>query len=278
MNWFAEAFPERFIQTGIAEQNLVAVASGLASMGKIPFASSYAAFNPGRNWEQIKTNICLNDQPVKIIGSHAGLMTGLDGATHQMLEDIALTRTLPNMIVICPLDSVEAEKATMTIAEDSRPTYMRLARDNSPVVTTVRTPFSLKSAQVFSPGKDITIISTGIMTYEALVAAEQLYATGIDAEVIHVPVIKPLDAVTILRSVQKTGAVITVEEAQLIGGLGSAVAELLGENLPTAMKRIGVVDRFGESGKPYELMDIFGLRSNDIVKAVHGLMTELGRQ
>jgi transketolase len=155
---------------------------------------------------------------------------------------------------------------------------MRLARDNSPVVTTVRTPFSLKSAQVFSPGKDITIISTGIMTYEALVAAEQLYATGIDAEVIHVPVIKPLDAVTILRSVQKTGAVITVEEAQLIGGLGSAVAELLGENLPTAMKRIGVVDRFGESGKPYELMDKFGLRSNDIVKAVHGLMTELGRQ
>lgn len=278
INWFAEEFPERFIEIGIAEQNLVAVASGMAAMGKIPFASSYAAFNPGRNWEQIKTTIALNDWPVKIIGSHAGLLTGPDGATHQMLEDIAIMRAMPNMVTVVPCDSVEAEKATLAIAEDTRPTYLRLARDKTPVFTSERTPFSLKRAHVFSTGKDITIISTGVMTYQALVAAEKLYKEGIDAEVVHVPVIKPLDGVTILRSVQKTQAVITIEEAQIIGGLGGAVTEFLSENLPVPVRRMGIKDRFGESGEPFELIEKFGLSANDIAKNVHGFLSELGRQ
>ncbi len=278
MNSFAEEFPERFIEVGIAEQNLVTLASGMAAMGKIPFTSSYAAFSPGRNWEQIRTTICLNDQPVKIIGSHAGVSVGPDGATHQMLEDLALMRALPNMVVIAPGDAVEAAKATEAIAEDKRPAYMRLAREATPIFTTSRTPFSLDRAYVVSPGKDITIVATGIMTYQALLAAEKLYPDGIDAEVVHVPVIKPLDSVTILKSAEKTGAVITAEEAQINGGLGSAVAELLVENLPMPMKRIGIKDHFGESGKPEELMKAFGLSAEHIVRAAHQLLIDAGRQ
>lgn len=264
MNLFAEAFPDRFIEIGVAEQNLVTIGSGLAAMGKIPFVSSYAAFSPGRNWEQIRTTICLNDRPVKIIGSHAGLSVGPDGATHQMLEDIALMRALPNMVVIAPGDSLEAEKATIAMAKDHRPNYMRLAREETPIITTTKTPFVIGQAQVFAPGKDITIISTGTMTYHSLVAAEKLFAQGIDIEVIHCPTIKPLDSVTILKSVMKTGAVITCEEAQITGGLGGAVAELLGEEFPVPMKRIGVRDKYGESGTPDELFKHFGLTSEHI--------------
>lgn len=278
MDLFAEEFPERFIEVGIAEQNLVTVASGLAAMGKLPFTSSYAAFSPGRNWEQIRTTVCLNNQPVNIIGSHAGVSVGPDGATHQMIEDIAIMRVLPNMVVIAPADSVEAEKATMAIAEDKRPAYLRLAREPTPIITTARTPFSLSRAYVFSSGKDLTILSTGTMTYHALAAAEKLYKDGIDAEVVHVPVVKPLDAVTILASVEKTGAVITAEEAQINGGFGSAIAELLGENHPAPIRRVGIKDRFGESGEPNQLMKHFGLTADDIAKTAHSLMTELGRQ
>lgn len=278
MDIFAKEFPERFVQVGVAEQNLVTVASGMAAMGKIPFASSYAAFSPGRNWEQIRTTIALNDRPVKIVGSHAGISVGPDGATHQMLEDIAIMRSLPNMVVIAPADAVEAEKATLAIAEDSRPAYLRLAREATPVFTSERTPFSLNRAYVFTPGRDLTIIATGTMTYHALQAAEKLYKEGIDAEVVHVPVVKPLDAVTILQSVQKTSVVVTAEEAQINAGLGGAVAELLGENLPTPMRRVGVRDRFGESGEPDELMKHFGLDANHIAKTAHALLSELGRQ
>lgn len=278
MNLFAKEFPERFVQIGVAEQNLVTVASGLAAMGKIPFASSYAAFSPGRNWEQIRTTIALNNQPVKIVGSHAGVSVGPDGATHQMLEDIALMRALPNMVVVAPADAVEAEKATLVLAEDSRPAYLRLAREATPVLTSERTPFSLSRAQVFSPGRDVSIIATGTMTYQAMAAAEKLYKEGVDAEVVHVPVIKPLDAVTILQSVQKTGAVVTAEEAQVNGGLGGAIAELLGENLPAPMRRVGMKDRFGESGQPDELLKHFGLDANHIAKTVHGFLSELGKQ
>ena len=278
MDLFAKEFPERFVQVGVAEQNLVTVASGLAAMGKVPFASSYAAFSPGRNWEQIRTTIALNDRPVKIVGSHAGVSVGPDGATHQMLEDIALMRALPNMVVVAPADAVEAEKATLALAEDSRPAYLRLAREATPVITSERTPFSLNRAQVFSSGRDITIVSTGTMTYHALLAAELLYKEGVDAEVIHLPVIKPLDAVTILQSVQKTGAVVTAEEAQINAGLGGAVAELLGENLPTPLRRVGMRDRFGESGQPDELFKHFGLDANHMVKTVHSFLSELGRQ
>lgn len=273
MHLFREAYPERFVEIGVAEQNLVTVGSGLAAMGKIPFVSSYAAFSPGRNWEQIRTTICLNERPVKIVGSHAGVSVGPDGATHQMLEDLALMRVLPHMVVIAPGDSVEAKKATQALAEDTKwPGYLRLAREASPVFTTDKTPFEIGKAYVYAEGSDLTIISTGVMTYQALVAAEKLYKQGIDVEVIHCPTVKPLDAVTILKSVQKTGAVITAEEGQISGGLGGAVAELLGEECPVPMKRIGIKDRFGESGKPDELMEHFGLTAKHIALVAHDLL------
>ena len=278
MHFFKEAFPDRFFEVGIAEQNLATVGSGLASQGKIPFVSSYAAFSPGRNWEQIKTTAALNDVPVKIVGSHAGLYTGADGATHQMLEDIALMRVMPNMVVIAPCDAVEAKKATLAMAADNRPNYLRLAREAIPVITTEKTPFEIGKAYVFEPGQDITIIATGTMTHRALVAAHLLYKDGIDAEVIHVPTIKPLDAITILKSVEKTGAVITVEEAQITGGLGGAVAELLSEQLPTRMVRMGMKDHYGESGKPVELFEHFGLTAKHIALEAHQLLSQIGKQ
>lgn len=272
MGAFRDAFPERFIEVGVAEQNLVTVGSGMAAMGKIPFVSSYAAFSPGRNWEQIRTTICLNDQPVKIVGSHTGLSVGPDGATHQMLEDIALMRVLPNMVVIAPCDSIEAEKATLAMAKDRRPNYLRLAREAVPTITTEATPFEIGKAYVYAPGTDVTIIATGTMTYHAMLAAEQMYKDGIDAEVIHVPTIKPLDTETILKSVRKTGCVVTVEEAQIAGGLGGAIAELLAENNPVPMKRIGMQDRFGESGQPSELVQHFGLDAKHIRLAAHHIV------
>jgi transketolase len=272
MSLFKEAFPDRFVEIGVAEQNLVTVGAGLAAMKKIPFVSSYAAFSPGRNWEQIRTTICLNDQPVKVVGSHAGVSVGPDGATHQMLEDIALMRVLPNMVVIVPGDSVEAEKATLAMAKDRRPNYLRLAREATPIITTEATPFEIGKAYVYAPGTDVTIISTGTMTYQALLAAEQLFKDGIDAEVVHVPTIKPLDSETILKSVRKTGRVITVEEAQITGGLGGAIAELLAEHLPTLMHRIGMQDRFGESGAPDELLHYFGLDAKHIRLAAHHIV------
>jgi len=273
MSLFKKEFPERFVEIGVAEQNLVTVGSGLAAMKKIPFVSSYAAFSPGRNWEQIRTTICLNDQPVKIVGSHAGISVGPDGATHQMLEDIALMRVLPNMVVVVPGDSIEAEKATLALAADKRPAYLRLAREATPILTTDKTPFEIGKAYVYAPGGDITIIATGTMTYQALDAAHRLFIQGIDAEVIHVPTIKPLDAVTILKSVQKTGKVITVEEAQINGGLGGAIAELLSEEHPVKLKRIGMRDRFGESGDPIKLLDHFGLTAKHIMLAAHSMVS-----
>lgn len=275
---FAKEFPDRYVQVGIAEQNLVTVGSGMAAQGKIPFVSSYAAFSPGRNWEQIRTTICLNDRPVKIVGSHAGLYTGPDGATHQILEDIALMRVLPNMVVVVPCDSIEAEKATLALAADKRPGYLRLARDKSPVITSDKTPFEIGKAQVFAHGTDVTIIATGTMTYQALAAAELLYKDGIDAEVVHVATIKPLDNVTILQSAKKTKMVITVEEAQIAGGLGGAVTELLSEHYPVPIKRMGMQDRFGESGKPAELIDYFGLTAKHIAMAAHQMQDLYGRK
>lgn len=269
---FKETFPERFIQIGVAEQNLVTVSSGMAAMGKIPFCSSYAAFMPGRCWEQIRTTICLNDRPVKLVGSHAGLSVGPDGATHQMLEDIALMRALPNMVVIAPGDSKEAEKATVAMSEDSRPNYLRLAREDTPVFTTDNTPFEIGKAYIYQPGTDVTIVATGTMTYQALLAARSLAKDGISAEVVHCPTIKPLDEDTILSSVKKTGKVVTAEEHQINGGLGSAVAELLGEKHPAPLRRIGVKDRFGESGKPEELLRARGLTHTHIALAVHELV------
>jgi len=274
MHLFAEAFPERFVEIGVAEQNLVTVGSGMAAMGKIPFVSSYAAFSPGRNWEQIRTTIALNDRPVRIVGSHAGISVGPDGATHQMLEDIALMRALPNMVVVAPCDSIEAEKATLALATDKRPAYLRMAREATPIITTTDTPFTLGQAEIFYEGADVTVISTGTMTPQAVLAARMLARDGIHCEVVHVATIKPLDAKTILKSAQKTRHVITAEEAQINGGLGGAVAELLGEYLPTPMKRIGIKDRFGESGKPDELMKHFGLTAHHIAMAAHHILLD----
>lgn len=256
---FAEAFPDRYVEVGIAEQNLVTVASGMARAGKIPFTSSYAAFSPGRNWEQIRTTITLNEQPVKIVGSHAGISVGLDGATHQMLEDIALMRVLPHMVVVAPGDSIEAEKATRAIAENGKPCYIRLAREKTPVISTEESPFELGKAYVLREGSDISLFGTGTMTYQLLVAAKELEKQGINAEVVHVPTIKPLDEETILASVSKTGRAVSAEEAQIAAGFGGAIAEVLGEKKPTPLKRIGMQDRYGESGKPDELLDHFGL-------------------
>jgi transketolase len=267
MSLFKEAFPERFIEVGVAEQNLVTLGSGLAAMGKIPFVSSYAAFSPGRNWEQIRTTICLNDRPVKIVGSHAGVSVGPDGATHQMLEDISLMRVLPNMVVLVPCDSLEAAKATQAMARDPRPNYLRLAREATPVFTKPDAPFTIGPAYIFRDGQDVSLIATGIMTYRALVAAEALKAEGIRAEVIHVPTVKPLDTATILASVRTTRAIVTVEEGQINGGLGGAIAELVSEKLPVPVIRIGMVDRFGESGQPDELLTHFGLSSEQISQA-----------
>ncbi|HEY4964381.1 MAG TPA: transketolase C-terminal domain-containing protein [Candidatus Saccharimonadales bacterium] len=274
MYLFRDEFPDRFIEIGVAEQNLVTVASGMSAIGKIPFVSSYAAFSPGRNWEQIRTTICLNDRPVKVIGSHAGVSVGPDGATHQMLEDIALMRALPNMVVIAPCDAVEAKKATLAMAKDPRPNYMRLAREAVATITTPDTPFVIGKAYKFAEGDDVSIISTGTMTYQALLAVEMLKKDGISAEVIHVPTIKPLDEYEILASVAKTKAVVTVEEGQIIGGLGGAISELLGENLPVPIKRVGINDHFGESGEPNELLAHFGLDAKHVRLAVHHVLNK----
>jgi transketolase len=272
MDEFAKTFPDRFVEIGVAEQDLVTVGAGLAAMDKIPFVSSYAAFMPGRCWEQIRTTICLNNRPVKLIGSHAGVSVGPDGATHQMLEDMALMRVLPNMVVIAAADSIEAEKATLAMARDPRPNYMRLAREGTPVFTTADTPFEIGKAYVLAHGQDVTLIATGTMTYQALVAAEKLYKEGVDAEVVHVPTIKPLDEETILRSVRKTKHVVTAEEGQRAGGLGGAIAELLSEKCPVPITRIGMRDRFGESGEPDELIHHFGLDAQHIQLAAHALL------
>ena len=274
MFMFAEAFPERFADVGVAEQNLVTVGSGMAAMGKVPFVSSYAAFSPGRNWEQIRTTVALNNQPVKVVGSHAGISVGPDGATHQMLEDVALMRALPNMVVIAPADSVEAEKATIAMATDPRPNYMRLAREATPVFTTEHTPFEIGKAYILREGIDISLIATGTMTYQALEAAKLLAQDGIEAEVVHAPTIKPLDEKTILDSVHKTRHAVTAEEGQVNGGLGGAIAELLGEKLPTPMTRVGMKDRFGESGKPEELLRHFGLDAEHIAMSAHHLLID----
>lgn len=271
MNLFAEAFPGRFFNVGVAEQNLVTVASGMAAAGKIPFTSSYATFSPGRNWEQIRTTICYNDQNVKVIGSHAGLSVGPDGATHQALEDIALMRVLPNMQVIVPADKQQAYLATRAIATDPHPAYLRLAREKSPEFTTEKTPFKLGQADIYWRGKDVTVISCGPVLYEALVAAHRI-RKDISVEVINVHTIKPLDAKTILKSVRKTGCVVTVEEHQIHGGLGGAIAELLGKNLPAPLEILGVDDRFGESGPPMELWEKFGMGPDNIIAHIQRVL------
>lgn len=258
----------RLIEVGVAEQNLVTVASGLAAMGNIPFAASYASFSPGRNWEQIRTTICLNNQPVKVVGSHAGLNVGPDGATHQMLEDIALMRSLPNMVVLVPGDAHEAKLMAAAMAADSRPNYVRLPRADIPLFLNQAT-FEIGKSYTLRQGTDVALLGTGTMTYQLLLAAEILANRhNIQAEVVHFPTIKPLDEAAVLGAAQKCGRVVTAEEGQIAGGFGSGVAELLSEQLPVKVQRIGVNDMFGESGSMAELWHKYSLDVNSVVSSV----------
>lgn len=267
---FYKKFPERFVQIGVAEQNLASVASGMAAMGKTPFITSYAMFSPGRNWEQIRTTICYNDRKVVIAGSHAGVSVGPDGGTHQALEDIAITRAIPRMEVIVPCDAVEAEKATLAAAKTTAPTYIRLAREKTPVITTPETPFEIGKANIFWASKEpqVTIIVCGGLTHYALLAAKKLQEEGVETEVINLHTIKPLDTKTILASVKKSGAVVTVEEHQMMGGMGSAVAEFLVSSHPVPQEFIAVHDQFGQSGTPEQLIKHYKLDTPSIIKAV----------
>ncbi|MBI1863599.1 transketolase family protein [Candidatus Woesebacteria bacterium] len=266
---FKEKFPNRFIEIGVAEQALATIAAGMANYGKIPFISSYAAFSPGRNWEQIRTTIALNDVPVKIGGAHAGISVGPDGATHQMLEDISIMRAMPNMIVISPCDSIEAKKATVEAAKNDKPTYIRFAREKTPVFTTEETPFKIGRAEIFWESNDpqVTIIGTGPLAYEALIAARDLAKSKIESIVINCHTIKPIDERTIIRAAKLTGCVVTVEEQQVTGGLGGAVSEVLVKNYPVPMEFVGMPDSFGESGQPDELLTKYGMKAKDIVEA-----------
>ena len=266
---FKKEFSDRFIEVGVAEQALATLAAGMANYGKIPFIASYAAFSPGRNWEQIRTTIALNDVPVKIAGAHAGISVGPDGATHQQLEDIALMRAMPNMVVIAPADSIEARKATVEAAKNSKPTYIRFAREKTPVFTTDKTPFKIGRAEVVWEAKDpqAAIIACGPLVYEALLAARELEKKGIEVLVINSHTIKPLDEKEIVRAAKITGAVVTVEEHQITGGLGGAVAEALSRNYPVPLEFVGMPDCFGESGAPDELLTKYAMKSKNIVEA-----------
>ncbi len=270
---FAKKFPGRFFEVGVAEQNMMGIAAGLALSGKIPFISSYAVFNPGRNWDQLRVSVAYSNANVKVVGAHAGISVGPDGATHQALEDIAVTRVLPNLVVIAPCDYIETRKATLAIAKHLGPCYIRFTREKTPVFTTEETPFEIGKAQIFSGGKDITIVGCGALVYECLVAANELAAErGVSCEVINSSTIKPLDTDTIVHSAKKTGKVVTVEEHQIIGGLGGAVCEALAENHPVTVKRIGMPDTFGESGEPSELLEKYGMSSNHIKIAVRQML------
>ena len=267
-HWFAEKFPKRFYECGVAEQNMMGIAAGLALSGKIPFVSSYATFNPGRNWDQLRVSVCYSKANVKIIGAHAGISVGPDGATHQALEDIAMTRVLPNLTVIVPADSLETYKATIAAAEMKGPVYIRFAREKTPVFTTEQTPFEIGQALVLREGTDVAIIGSGPLVYEALEAAEELSKQGVDCMVVNNHTVKPIDRKTIVAAARKCGAVVTVEEHQVSGGAGSAVIEVLAEEYPVPVQRVGMPDTFGESGEPTELIEKYGMGKDAIIKAV----------
>lgn len=264
---FKNIFPDRFVQLGVSEQSMASIAAGMSLAGKVPFISSYACFSPGRNWEQIRTTICLQNSNVKIAGAHSGVSVGPDGATHQMIEDIALTRVLPNMTVVVPCDMHETRKATIAAAKHVGPFYLRFAREKSPVFTTEKTPFKIGRAELFRFGNDLTLIAAGPLLYEALVAAETLSKSGIEARVINCHSVKPLDVKTIVAAAKETGAIVTIEEAQAAGGLGGSICEALSLTVPVPIERIGIQDHFGESGEPRELLEAFGLTAPAIVKA-----------
>jgi transketolase len=271
MHLFAQKYPERFVQVGIAEQNLVTVASGMAAMGKIPFTTSMAMFSPGRDWEQIRTTIALNDRPVKIMGSYSGFSTGPDGGTHQALEDIALMRVLPNMILLSPCDAVEAKKVAIEAAKIGKPVYIRLSKTETPTITTEETPFEIGKAQMFfAPPMtaQVGIIATGPSVYNAILAAQKFSEKGISVKVLNISSIRPLDFEAIINLAKEAGAIVSVEEHQIVGGFGSAVAEVLVQNYPVPMELIGVHDKFGQSGTSSELTEYYNMSISHIEKAV----------
>lgn len=274
MDAFAKEFPKRFFEMGIMEQSSASVASGMAAMGKIPFVSSYAMFSPGRSWEQIRTTICYNDRPVKIVGSHAGVSVGPDGGTHQAIEDIAITRVLSNMVVITPCDSIEARKATIACAKTNSPTYIRLAREKTPIVTTEDTPFEIGKAQEFfrSVNPRVGIIACGSLVYNAIMAGKQLEGEGVSTVVLNIGTVKPMDREAVIALAKECGKIVTVEEHQVAGGMGSAVAEILSVEHPTKMAFVGVYDKFGQSGTPTELVEHYGMGISHIKDAVKKLL------
>ena len=273
---FMRKYPKRFVQVGVAEQNMAGVAAGIASAGKIAVMSAYSVFSPGRNWDQIRVSVCYNNLNVKMHGSHSGLNVGPDGASHQALEDIALTRVLPNLIVISPADVVEAEKVMKAAIAHKGPVYIRTSREKTPAFTTEKTPFEIGKANVYRDGKDVTIIAHGLQVYQSMVAAEELAKDGIDAAVIDMHTIKPVDRETIVEYAKKTGLVVTVEEHQVNGGMGSAVAEVLAQECPTPMKIHGIYDRFCESGKGWELLKKYKLDAAGIKEIVKEAMKMKG--
>jgi transketolase len=267
VNLFGERFPERFANVGVAEQNMIGMAAGLAASGWVPFACTYGVFASGRPWEQIRTTVCYSNLNVKIGGSHAGVMVGPDGATHQALEEIAIMRCLPRMTVIVPCDVVETKKATIAAAAIAGPVYIRFGRENVPIFTKEDTPFTVGKANVLRGGTDVAILACGTMVYEALVAAETLEKKGVSARVVNVHTVKPIDEETIVAAARECGAVVTAEEHQIMGGFGSAVAEVIVKHAPVPLEMVGVVDTFGESGKPGDLMALYHLKDTDIVAA-----------
>ena len=267
-SYFQEKFPDRFFSAGIMEATATLVATGLALSGKVPFFASYGAFAACRNTDMLRISVCYNDANVKIGGGHAGISVGPDGATHQVLEEIAITRTLPNMTLIVPCDFTEAKKATIAMGEYIGPAYIRFGRTDTPMFTKEDTPFELGKAQVFRDGNDVAICACGPMVWEALVAAEELAKEGIDARVINVSTIKPIDKATLITAAKECGAIVSAEEHQITAGLGGAIAEVIVKEHPVPMEFVGVQDTFGGSGDPDELMALFGLTSVTIIEAV----------
>lgn len=269
---FEKLYPKRFYEFGICEQNMISAASGMTINNKIPFVVSYAAFNPGRNWDQLRVSVCYSNTNVKIIGGHAGLTTGPDGATHQALEDIAITKVLPNLTVIVPCDQEETKKATIAAAEYIGPVYLRLTREKSENITNKNSKFEIGKANILKKGKDISIFASGVCVQFALKAAEELEKINISASVINLHTIKPLDKKTILLEAKKTNKIITIEEHQIIGGMGSAICEYLSQTYPTKIELIGTKDTFGQSGEGYELLEKYNISSKEIIKRAKKLM------
>jgi transketolase len=268
MEGFKKAHPDQYLEIGVAEQMLVAMAAGLASAGKVPWIASYAMFNPGRSWEQVRTTMALNETNVKIAGAHAGVSVGPDGATHQAIEDIAIMRVIPHMMVVVPCDSVQTKKATLALSEKWGPTYLRFGREKSPVVTTEATPFEIGKAQIFRDGTDVAIVACGILVYNALIAAEELAKEdGISCLVLNNHTVKPMDEAAVVEVAQRCGAVVTVEEHQVHAGMGSRVAEILAQKHPVPIEFVGVHDTFGQSGDPMELIEHYGMGTNSIKEA-----------